>query len=185
MSSSIQYKPRQQGPCSQQARWCMCPHEVLYDSLKFAAATSFFRCCRRAEAVSGLVFDSHQLVHNGEVLSGKSLAEYGVQKGSVLELVPYEPFVPETMPEGSPLLSSPAHELVISPATCMHLCWCFYMSAQQSCCQRDKSPCLYMHLLLAGLYFLHHACSTWWKAYLSGTGSRRDYLYVCNVLRCM
>jgi hypothetical protein len=98
-------------------RWCLCPHEVLYDSFEFAAATSFVHCCRRAEAVSGLVFDSHQLVHNGEVLSGKSLAEYGVQKGSVLELVPYEPFVPETMPESSPLLSSPAHELVIFPAT--------------------------------------------------------------------
>lgn len=65
--------------------------------------------------MSGLVFDSHQLVHNGEVLSGKSLAEYGVQKGSVLELVPYEPFVHEPMPEGSPLLSSPAHELVSRP----------------------------------------------------------------------
>ena len=68
--------------------------------------------------MSGLVFDSHQLVHNGEVLSGRSLAEYGVQKGSVLELVPYEPFVPETMPEGSPLLSSPAHELVSRQKHC-------------------------------------------------------------------
>jgi len=62
--------------------------------------------------VSGLPFDSHQLLHNGEVLSGRSLAEYGVHKGSVLELVPYEPFVPQPMPEGSPLLSSPDHELV-------------------------------------------------------------------------
>ena len=69
-------------------------------------------CCRRAEAVSGLPFDSHQLLHKGEVLSGRSLAEYGVHKGSVLELVPYEPFVPQPMPEGSPLLSSPDHELV-------------------------------------------------------------------------
>lgn len=67
--------------------------------------------------MSGLLFDSHQLVHNGEVLSSKSLAEYGVQKGSVLELVPYEPFVQESMPEGSPLLSSPAHELVRRPST--------------------------------------------------------------------
>ena len=62
--------------------------------------------------MSGLPFDSHQLLHNGEVLSGRSLAEYGVHKGSVLELVPYEPFVPQPMPEGSPLLSSPDHELV-------------------------------------------------------------------------
>lgn len=68
--------------------------------------------CRRAEAVSGLPYDSHQLIHNGEVLSGKSLAEYGIEKGSVLELVPYEPFPQEAMPVGSPLLSSPEHELV-------------------------------------------------------------------------
>ena len=67
---------------------------------------------RRAEAVSGLPFDSHQLLHNGKVLSGRPLAEYGVHKGSVLELVPYEPFIPQPMPEGSPLLSSPDHELV-------------------------------------------------------------------------
>ncbi|CAL5224925.1 g7694 [Coccomyxa viridis] len=66
---------------------------------------------RRAEAVSGLPFDSHQLLHNGKVLSGRPLAEYGVHKGSVLELVPYEPFIPQPMPEGSPLLSSPDHEL--------------------------------------------------------------------------
>lgn len=71
--------------------------------------------CRRAEAVSGLPFDSHQLLHNGKVLSGRPLAEYGVHKGSVLELVPYEPFIPQPMPEGSPLLSSPDHELVGSP----------------------------------------------------------------------
>ena len=64
--------------------------------------------------MSGLPFDSHQLLHNGEVLSGRSLAEYGVHKGSVLELVPYEPFVPQPMPEGSPLLSSPDHELVMT-----------------------------------------------------------------------
>ena len=62
--------------------------------------------------MSGLPFDSHQLLHNGEVLAGRSLAEYGVHQGSVLELVPYEPFVPQPMPEGSPLLSSPDHELV-------------------------------------------------------------------------
>ncbi|CAL8472363.1 g11906 [Coccomyxa elongata] len=79
--------------------------------LSISASDSAETVKRRAEAVSGLAFDSHQLVHNGEVLSSKSLAEYGVQKGSVLELVPYEPFVQESMPEGSPLLSSPAHEL--------------------------------------------------------------------------
>lgn len=62
--------------------------------------------------MSGLPFDSHQLLHNGQVLSGRSLAEYGVHQGSVLELVPYEPFVPQPMPEGSLLLSSPDHELV-------------------------------------------------------------------------
>ena len=62
--------------------------------------------------MSGLPFDSHQLLHNGKVLSGRPLADYGVHKGSVLELVPYEPFVPQPMPQGSPLLSSPDHELV-------------------------------------------------------------------------
>ena len=55
---------------------------------------------------------SHLLLHNGEVLAGRSLCEYGVRKGSVLELVPYEPCVPQSLPEGSPLLSSPDHELV-------------------------------------------------------------------------
>ena len=77
---------------------------------------------RRAEALSGLPFDSHQLLHNGEVLSGRSLAEYGVHKGSVLELVPYEPFVPQPMPEGSPLLSSPDHELVRAALPHVHCC---------------------------------------------------------------
>ena len=65
--------------------------------------------------MSGLPFDSHQLLHNGKVLSGRPLAEYGVHKGSVLELVPYEPFIPQPMPEGSHLLSSPDHELVGNP----------------------------------------------------------------------
>ena len=72
--------------------------------------------------MSGLPFDSHQLLHKGEVLAGRSLAEYGVHQGSVLELVPYEPFVPQPMPEGSPLLSSPDHELVSHhclPAACI------------------------------------------------------------------
>ena len=62
--------------------------------------------------MSGLPFDSHQLLHNGKVLSGRPLTDYGVHKGSVLELVPYEPWVPQPMPQGSPLLSSPDHELV-------------------------------------------------------------------------
>lgn len=70
--------------------------------------------------MSGLTFESHQLVHNGQVLSGKSLAEYGVQKGSVLELVPYEPFPQESMPVGSPLLSSPEHELVSKAYVTVH-----------------------------------------------------------------
>lgn len=57
--------------------------------------------------MSGLPFDSHQLLHNGKVLSGRPLAEYGVHKGSVLELVPYEPFIPQPMPEGSPFCRLP------------------------------------------------------------------------------
>ena len=62
--------------------------------------------------MTGLPPGQHLLLHNGEVLSGRSLSQYGVQKGSVLELVPYEPCMPQALPEGSPPLSSPDHELV-------------------------------------------------------------------------
>lgn len=100
---------------------------------------------RRAEAVSGLPFGSHQLIHNGQVLSGKSLAEYGVQKGSVLELVPYEPFVPESLPEGSPLLSSPAHELVRDLHRSRHfLLISVSMWAMMSRCTQGVSRCVWL-----------------------------------------
>jgi hypothetical protein len=88
--------------------------------------------CRRAEAVSGLPVNSHQLLHNGQVLSGKSLAEYGVQKGSVLELVPYEPFPQESLPVGSPPLSSPEHELVRGPLRWFHFKSVLQWAAQHS-----------------------------------------------------
>lgn len=70
------------------------------------------------EAQHGLPADSHTLVWKGKRLSAsKSLASYGVGGGSVLELVPIEPLQPGRMPSGSPLLSSPQHELVIPPTT--------------------------------------------------------------------
>lgn len=82
-----------------------------------------WRVCRRAEAATGLPHGSHVLLHNGQVLAGRSLCEYGVRKGSLLELVPYyEPSVPQSLPEGSSLLSSPDHELV-SVASAL-LCSC-------------------------------------------------------------
>jgi hypothetical protein len=67
---------------------------------------------KRAEAYHGLPADSHSLVWQGQRLSAsKSLASYGVKEGSVLELVPVEPAEQANMPEGSPVLSSPNHEL--------------------------------------------------------------------------
>jgi len=63
----------------------------------------------RVEAYHGLPADSHSLVWQGQRLSAtKSLASYGVGEGSVLELVPVEPV---DLPEGSPVLSSPDHDL--------------------------------------------------------------------------
>lgn len=68
---------------------------------------------RRVEEEQGLTADSHTLVWQGKRLSAsKSLASYGVGKGSVLELVPIEPAEPNKIPNGSPMLSSPQHELV-------------------------------------------------------------------------
>lgn len=68
---------------------------------------------RKVEAHHGLLADSHSLIWQGKRLSAsKSLASYGVGGGSVLELVPIEPNTPAKMPNGSPLLSSPQHELV-------------------------------------------------------------------------
>ena len=68
---------------------------------------------RRVEEQHGLTADSHSLVWQGKRLSAsKSLASYGVGKGSVLELVPIEPAEPGNVPSGSPVLSSPQHELV-------------------------------------------------------------------------
>lgn len=77
---------------------------------------------RKIEAVNGLPADSHKLVYNGHVLSSsKSLSEYGIQQGAVLELVPVPSLssqsswgsqsLPRELPQGSPPLSSPEHEL--------------------------------------------------------------------------
>ena len=78
---------------------------------------------RRVEEQHGLTADSHSLVWQGKRLSAsKSLASYGVGRGSVLELVPIEPAEPGNIPSGSPMLSSPQHELV---SHCSHHFYCF------------------------------------------------------------
>lgn len=70
---------------------------------------------RKLEAAHGEPLDaeSHSVLFDGQVLpSGQPLANYGVGKGSVLELVPHEPLAhAESLPDGSPLLSSPSHQL--------------------------------------------------------------------------
>eukprot|EP00891_Asterochloris_glomerata_P006752 jgi/Astpho2/6752/Aster-06767 len=70
---------------------------------------------QRLEQCHGLPADGCRLLLNGkELRSGRSLAEYGVSKGTVLELVPLEPITDSSSAErlhGSPLLSSPEHQL--------------------------------------------------------------------------
>jgi hypothetical protein len=70
----------------------------------------------KLEAAHGasLDADSHSVLFDGQVLAaGQPLAQYGVGTGSMLELVPHEPGSgdAEALPDGSPLLSSPAHML--------------------------------------------------------------------------
>ena len=66
---------------------------------------------RKLEDHHGLPADSHSLLYNGKVLScSKPLLQYGIDKGSVLELAPFEPS-PVLTPSTSPMLSSPEHEL--------------------------------------------------------------------------
>lgn len=66
---------------------------------------------RKLEDHHGLPADSHSLLYNGKVLSSsKPLLQYGIDKGSVLELAPFEPS-PTLTPSSSPMLSSPEHEL--------------------------------------------------------------------------
>ena len=66
---------------------------------------------RKLEDHHGLPADSHSLLYNGKVLScSKPLLQYGIDKGSVLELAPFEPS-PTLTPSTSPMLSSPDHEL--------------------------------------------------------------------------
>lgn len=68
---------------------------------------------KKLEAVSlGFSGEHHNVVFSGQVLSnGKPLTSYGVCKGSVIELIPLSPPKGALAPEGSPLLSSPAHGL--------------------------------------------------------------------------
>ena len=82
----------------------------------------------KVEAQHGLPANSHALVYNGLALSAsKSLASYGITKGSVLELVPVALQEPGAqLPSSSPLLSSPEHELVSAgPNRCSLLCLSF------------------------------------------------------------
>lgn len=66
---------------------------------------------RKLEDHHGLPAESHSLLYNGKVLScSKPLLQYGIDKGSVLELAPFEPS-PTLTPSTSPMLSSPEHEL--------------------------------------------------------------------------
>ncbi|KAK9814552.1 hypothetical protein WJX72_007787 [[Myrmecia] bisecta] len=67
---------------------------------------------RRLQERNGLAADEHKLLFNGRVLSStRPLASFGIQQGSVLELMPVEPPVPSSLPAASPPLSSPEHEL--------------------------------------------------------------------------
>ena len=66
---------------------------------------------RKLEDHHGLPADSHSLLYNGKLLScSQPLLPYGIDKGSVLELAPFEPS-PTLTPSTSPMLSSPDHEL--------------------------------------------------------------------------
>lgn len=77
--------------------------------LSISAGACAGRLTEKAEAAGGVLRGAHQLLYNGEVLvAGKSLGSYGIQQGAVLELVPVEA---EDLPDGSPTLSSPDHEL--------------------------------------------------------------------------
>lgn len=67
---------------------------------------------KKLETRHGLPADSHRLLYNGKpVPCSKPLLQYGIDKGSVLELAPFEPSPPSSLPGTSPKLSSPEHEL--------------------------------------------------------------------------
>lgn len=67
---------------------------------------------KKLEHHHGLPADSHRLLYNGKVVPcTKPLLQYGIDKGSVLELAPFEPSPPNSTPGTSPKLSSPEHEL--------------------------------------------------------------------------
>lgn len=67
---------------------------------------------KKLEHHHGLPADSHRLLYNGKpVPCSKPLLQYGIDKGSVLELAPFEPSPPNSTPGTSPKLSSPEHEL--------------------------------------------------------------------------
>ena len=76
------------------------------------------------EAAHDVPAGSHQLVHNGEVLSAsRSLASYGIDSSAVLDLVPLEG--PGSSTTGSPPLSSPEHGLFANWQVSSRLLWCF------------------------------------------------------------
>eukprot|EP00879_Flechtneria_rotunda_P001456 GHRR01001610.1.p1 GENE.GHRR01001610.1~~GHRR01001610.1.p1 ORF type:complete len:608 (+),score=281.81 GHRR01001610.1:779-2602(+) len=69
---------------------------------------------RKIEAANGIALEPSTVLIDGQPLaSGQPLAAYGISKGSKLELVPCEPeaFEDDALPDGSPSLTSPAHQL--------------------------------------------------------------------------
>ncbi len=75
-----------------------------------SASDSAADVAQRVEAQAGLPRGGRLLL-NGVELAGGSLASYGVRPGAVLELLPHEPGAAAPPLPGSPLLSSPQHEL--------------------------------------------------------------------------
>ena len=91
----------------QQARAALLRFELVVSASDSAADVA-----QRVEEQAGLPHGGRLLLNGVEVAPSSSLASYGVRAGAVLELVPHETGPPAALPSGSPLLSSPQHELV-------------------------------------------------------------------------
>lgn len=91
----------------QQARSALLRFELVISASDSAADVA-----QRVEEQAGLPHGGRLLLNGVEVAPSSSLASYGVRAGAVLELVPHETGPPAALPPGSPLLSSPQHELV-------------------------------------------------------------------------
>lgn len=81
--------------------------EVSIDSTDTVATIK-----RKIEQAASIVTDKYKFLCDGEVLTPSlPLVSYGVGKGSVLELVPFERTRLRSCPDGSPRLSNPSHKL--------------------------------------------------------------------------